>query len=81
MNLYEVATTRLGESYVRSYVWAAAREDAAEMFKAKYPEFEILGVPRCLFESDCEPFVSVPSDTGFEMPKERPYAPARHMPE
>jgi len=67
--LFCIGTGRFGESYERSYVWiesgAKEVERAVEAFKAKYPDTKANSVQR-LFDSDCQPFVSALSDSGFD---------------
>lgn len=70
MNLYEIANGWIGESYVRTYVWAhdeaEARILAAEAFESRQEgSSEDMRVTFC-FSSDAQPFASVPSDSGWE---------------
>lgn len=67
MNLYEMVTTHLGESYVRCYCWAPSIERAHEMFRTMIdPKYSLHpnGV-RLLFSADAEEFITPPDDSGF----------------
>ena len=68
-SLFCIGTGRFVESYERSYVWiesgAKELERAVEAFKAKHPGAKANSVQR-VFDSDCKPFVSALSDSGFD---------------
>lgn len=64
MTLFEVTTGKVGESYVRCYVWARDNVQVHELFKAKHPNESINGV-KPLFGSDALAFVTQLSDCGF----------------
>ncbi len=64
MGLYEVETTRTGYSYVRAYVWAEGRAEAALLFDAKHPGVKAVHV-RFLFYAREESFVTGLCDSGF----------------
>ncbi len=64
MGLYEVETTRTGESYVRAYVWAEGAAEARLLFDAKHPNVGVDRV-RFLFYAREEPFVTALSDCTF----------------
>jgi len=82
MNLYEVTNGYTGYAYVRVYVWATNEEQALEIaqeafrkenerdyderhrHKSKY--WQNLEC-RHLFSNDAEPFVTAPSDTGWDV--------------
>ena len=66
MFLFEIITNSLGESYVRSYAWAASEDHAKRMFAEKHPTLVVMRVVKC-FGNDSDPFVSTPSDCGFEL--------------
>jgi hypothetical protein len=40
MNLYEVTTGAVGESYVRAYVWAEDDQQARRLFIEKNPDMD-----------------------------------------
>ena len=63
MKLFEIVTTLVGESYVRSYAWAESVEDAERMFRDSddfAPGFTIV---ECL-SGDEPPFITALSDDG-----------------
>jgi len=65
MNLYEIKTGYVGESYERCYVWADSEERAKQLFKetslADIRSFKIL------LTSDQQEFVTILSDSGWEV--------------
>lgn len=64
LSLFEIETPSCGESYVRSYCWAASEEAARAMFAAEHPTHQIERVVM-LFQADAAPFCTWPSDSGF----------------
>ena len=72
LRLFEIVTSHIGESYVRSYAWCHDETEARAMFKAAdlNEKYQIKSI-RCLFSGQADPFVTVPSDDGFEMPEDR----------
>lgn len=65
MKLYEIVTTRVGESYVRAYAWAPNRDAALLMFKERNPSYDVKEV-RQLIHRDASPFCTKASDEGWE---------------
>lgn len=64
MKLFEILTTSVGESYVRSYAWCETAQQAVEMFDAAKTGYQIAEVTE-LFDALRGPFISRPSDSGF----------------
>ena len=65
LTLYEIVTTALGESYVRSYAWCRSEAEAREMFAALASGYEIHSVHEH-FSVHSRPFITKPSDSGFD---------------
>lgn len=65
MKLYEIETRKVGESYVRCYVWAPSIDDAHVMFREKYPH-EAIVFTQVIFRSSDDPFITELSDSGFQ---------------
>ena len=64
MKLFEIVTTSLGESYVRSYSWAESEADARAAFARLGSGYEIAEVGEVLTAESGE-CVFLPSDSGF----------------
>lgn len=62
--LYEIVTSSIGESYVRSYAWAASEEQARELFVSLNPKYEARHVRR-LFGAGDPPFATAATDHGW----------------
>lgn len=64
MTLYQILDGRIGESYVRCYVWAHTESDARSLFAIRHPHSTL---SRCvaLFSSDAVPFCTDLSDHGW----------------
>lgn len=71
MNLYEAVNGAVGESYVRSYVWAEsvsqARTLATQAYAGYAPPLQLS--LRLLFTDKGSPFATHPSDHGWEAPR------------
>ena len=66
--LFEIVTSHIGESYVRSYAWCDDETEARTMFEAADVggAYQIKSIRR-LFPAWSDKFVTVPSDEGFEL--------------
>lgn len=64
MSLFEIATGKVGESFVRCYVWADSLPQARSLFSKKFPG-EIIQQIKRVFSANDPPFVSELSDSGF----------------
>jgi len=65
-SLYEIATTSVGESYVRCYCWTDSEESARRIFSKLYPQQTILCVAVLFALSDLgHDFITDPNDCGF----------------
>lgn len=69
MNLYEIRTGRMGESYERAYAWAADDTEAVRLFKEKNPLISAwrLDLKLLLEGRHVEGFSTQVSDEGWEM--------------
>lgn len=65
MGLYEITTGQVGESYVRSYSWAADSAEARRLFAEQNPGHVIRRVTLLLDQRDA-PFCTKASDHGWE---------------
>jgi hypothetical protein len=71
MNLYELTTGYIGESYERSYAWAESEEHARQLFDAMQQSmadrFKPCKCESCtlLFSAKEKAFVTKPSDSGW----------------
>lgn len=66
MNLYEIRTGIIGESYVRAYVWANDEYEAGGLFAKTNPGHKIQEVRQLLRSTD-KPFCTVVDDQGWEI--------------
>ena len=64
MFLFEIPTTSLGESYVRSYAWCDSEDEARKLFAASSVGHEISAVRKLLCSTD-PPFITKANDHGF----------------
>jgi hypothetical protein len=65
MRLFEIVTTSLGESFVRSYAWCRSVGEAEKMFSDLNSGYEIAEVRECFKSSDTA-FITNPNDNGFD---------------
>lgn len=64
MTLFEITTGKIGESYVRCYIFAKDQASAEEIFKDAYPA-ETLEKCRFLFNARDQAFYTSLSSDGF----------------
>ncbi len=65
MNLYEVQTGWVGESYERCYVWATDEDEARSLFATKFPQKKADVVQHLLCGDNPAPFITDLSDCGW----------------
>ena len=73
MTFFEITNDYVGVTYVRVYAWADTEAHALEMgrqaFRAQHlsPGYSRNLTIKALFNADDPPFVTSPSDTGWEI--------------
>lgn len=76
MTLFEITNNYVGESYVRVYAWAETEAQALDMARQRFrtdhvsPGYSRNLTIKALFNADDAPFVTSPSDTGWEISPE-----------